>query len=472
MNLTVSELLLAFLQDRSFAGRVANALPHVSQTGLGTMAIGLHNGRITLFTDPEFVKRVSLPFGHFCMEHEILGHYSNAHIPRFLEFLSRWPKPEDRKRAFSVLQVAVDCAANSLLRKTRNFAAADKEMLEYSKWAHPEMEIPDDLDGGLILPERYKLELDKSFEWYLNELMNRVGLGNPKRTIEQEAEYELIVELLKHFSTSHEKWPGLEQLETMSPDELHSLAHQLHNQTKHILRKIVREMKRAGRGTMPGDLSEFLDDYLADPIVPWWEVFASRVMTAKNEKIDRGIQRPNRTLLAMAEEDPEILPAIGITKDATWRAFFVEDVSGSMGKLAIEIGRSELQHILDIDEEMEVRWIQFDTQMTFDKLFKHGDQLPNEAHGRGGTDFDGAHRHIWKYLTSDETAPDVVIIYTDGGAPVVSQDLWLPPEIPVIWCVTSDGAAEHLAAAGYGDVIICSEDQNEMWKHQKEGLGA
>ena len=97
--LTVNELLLSFLQDRSFAGRVANALPIVIQPGLGTMAIGVHNKKITLFIDPEFIERISMPFGHFCMEHEILGHYANAHIPRFLEFLSRWTKPEEIGRA-------------------------------------------------------------------------------------------------------------------------------------------------------------------------------------------------------------------------------------------------------------------------------------------------------------------------------------------------------------------------------------
>lgn len=473
MNLTVSELLLAFLQDRSFAGRVANALPHVSQPGLGTMAIGLYNGRITLFTDPEFVKRVSLQFGHFCMEHEILGHYSNAHIPRFIEFLSRFPNPEDKLRARNVFQVAVDCATNSLLRRTKHFDTADKEMLAYSKWKDPETAhlIPEDLKGGLILPERFALEPDKSLEWYLAELMKRTGLGQPRRTIDQEEFYEWLVEMLTQYGDgNHDKWPTFDEVMTMSPDELHSLAHQLHNQTKHVLRKVVKEMKRSGCGTMPGGLQEFLDDYLAEPIVPWWELFASRIQTAKNEKIERGVMRPNRTLLAMSEEDPEILPSIGVTKDAAWRIFMLEDTSGSMGTDVIKIGLSETQHILDMDEDMEVRLIQFDTQMQFDKLFKHGDKLPAEAHGRGGTDFDGAHRYLWEhYLGNDAVAPDCVVIFTDGGAPAVSPDLWLP-EIPVIWCVTHDGSAGHLREAGYGDVIVCSEDQNEMWKHMKEGL--
>jgi len=254
----------------------------------------------------------------------------------------------------------------------------------------------------------------------------------------------------------------------MSPEELHSLSHQLHNQTKHILRKIVKEIRK-GRGTIPGELIEWLDEYLAEPIVPWWELFASRIYTTKRTKIESGIERPDRVLLALSEEEPGVIPMPGAVEDATWRILFLEDVSGSMGKQSIEIGRSELQHILNMDDEMEVRWVQFDAAATFDQVYRHGDTLPAEAHGRGGTDFDEAFKYIWKYLGNGETEPDAVVVYTDGGAPAVKPEFQLPPEIPVIWCVTSDGAGEHLAQAGYGEVIVCDADQNRMWQHQKEG---
>lgn len=461
--------MLAFLQDRSFAGRLVNALPHVSAPGLGTMAIGLCNKRIALYTDPDFIARVSLPAGQFYMEHEILGHFANAHIPRYLEFLSRYPKPEDRERASAVMQVAVDCATNSLLRRSKHFDHADKELLAFARWKHPEAEIAEDAPGGLVLPERYQMEDGKSFEYYLEELMKRSGLGNPRRTIEQDSYFDEILKGLQTIKDSHEKWPGSEGLETMSPDELHSLAHQLHNQTKFTLRKIVKEMRKQGHGTIPGNLTEWLDDYLSEPIVPWWEIFTSRIRTTRRTKPSRGIERPNRALLAMAEEDGTVLPAIGTTKKSTWRVFFLEDVSGSMGKEAIEIGRNELQNMLNMDSAMEVRWIQFDTQMTFDKVFTKGQKLPNEAWGRGGTDFNGAFEHVWKYIGNAKTQPDVVVVYTDGGAPAIDPKWQLPAEIPVIWCVTHDGCAQSILRGGYGEVIVCSKDQTEMWKHQQSG---
>lgn len=469
MNLTVSELMLAFLQDRSFAGRLANALPHISEKGIGTMCIGVRNGRVILFTDPEFVKRVSLPFGRFCMEHEILGHYANAHIPRFIEFLSRYPKPEDKVKAKTVFQVAVDCATNSMLRKSKTFPIADKEMLAYSKWKNPELEIPEDVEGGLITPDRYGLPHDESLEFYLQELMHRTGLGR-RCTVEQIEFYQW---LCKTFQLGggpfHVKWFSDSELKTMSPEELNSLAHQLHNHTKFILRRVVDEVRKA-RGTIPGGLAEWLDEYLADPIIPWWEIFITRIRATRQSKADRGIQQPNRTLLAMAEEDPSILTSIGVVRDATWQIFTIRDVSGSMGKESCHIGYSELQHMLDLEENMVIRDMQFDAAVQTDVVYKNGDKISTEITGRGGTDFSVAFDYMKRYLGNSETEPDAVIVFTDGGAPAVNIQDQLPPETPVIWCITPDGSGRHLHNAGYGEVIVCDPDQSKMWQFEHESV--
>jgi predicted metal-dependent peptidase len=464
MNLTVSELMLAFLKDRSFAGRLINALPHVSVRDSGTMAIGIHNGRIALFTDPEFVRRVSLPFGHFCMEHEILGHYANAHIPRFLEFVSRYPKLEDKKKARVVFNVAADCAVNSLLRRNKTFAIADKEMLDYAKWRYPNAVFDDRIEGALVLPERHGLPPDESLEFYLAELMRRSGLGR-RATIEQVQFYQGMLKWLTSTDPFHVNWLDDTALDTMSPEELHSLAHRLHNVTKHILRRVVDETRK-GRGTVPGQLVEWLDEYLADPIVPWWEIFTTRIRATKQAKAERGIQQPNRTLLAMGEEDPSILTSIGVVRDVSWRAFMVRDVSGSMDTESCRIGLSELQHILNLDEDMEIRDLQFDAAVQSDRVFRHGDKLPTNLNGRGGTDFNVAFEHMQQYLGNAETEPDIVIVFTDGGAPVIPPALHLPPEIPVIWCISPHGDGQHLDAANYGEVIMCDSNQNEMWKYR------
>lgn len=466
MNLTVNELLLAFLQDRSFAGRLVNALPHVSQPGMGTMAIGIHGQRLALFTDPEFIKRVSLPFGHFVMEHEISGHYAHAHIPRFLEFLSRYSRPEDRQRCSDSLQIAADCAANDQLRKTQHFERADKETREYAKWAYPGEELKGD-EGGMILPERFGLPAGKSFEFYLNELMQRSGVGSRKKGGKEDSFYQEIVRALRTIRRNHAKWPGLgDELKTMSPEEIHSLAHQLHNQTKHVLRKVAKEMKQ-GRGTLPGDLVEWLDEYLKEPIIPWYEMLISRIHATRMTKVERGVYRPNRILMALAEEDPGICTSIGQIKNPTWRGFYVEDVSGSMGTESCKIGKSELQHLLNSTSDMELREIQFDAGVHVDRVFKQGDAIPADAHGRGGTDFDAVFQYMQKYVHDEETAPDFVVIFTDGGAPAVRPENYLPPEIPIIWCITPDGSGGHLKEAKYGEVIVCDPEHNELYSKEE-----
>jgi hypothetical protein len=72
---------------------------------------------------------------------------------------------------------------------------------------------------------------------------------------------------------------------------------------------------------------------------------------------------------------------------------------------------------------------------------------------------------MWQYMGNDETAPDLVIVYTDGWAPAVDPDNRLPPETPVIWLVTKDHASQSLE--GYGEIIVADPDHNDTWKYQK-----
>jgi len=91
--------------------------------------------------------------------------------------------------------------------------------------------------------------------------------------------------------------------------------------------------------------------------------------------------------------------------------------------------------------------------------------LPREMFGRGGTDFDAYFEHMGKYVSDDETMPDLVVVFTDGYAPAIQPELRLPPEIPVIWLLTEQHQGTHLKAAGYGDIIVCSRDENRMWQY-------
>lgn len=481
----MSELLLYLISERSFYARIANALKRVPAPGLGTMAVGIHDGRITLYYDPEFLTRSSMRFLLFVLDHEMY-HIAMDHIPRYLELLSNFPDPLARERAKAVHNIAMDCAVNTNLRNSPHFQIAVKETREYAhSMLPPDAEKSD--KHGMVLPENYDLPLDKSFEWYLDELMPQVKFMVTRGASGSQVSEELMKRLLEDSETiigkSHSMWDGGKKetqeegangakdgdtkdgdaSEHRLPEELQALAENIRHQAKQILRKAVRDQKQE-RGTIPGDVAQFLEAYLAEPIVPWWELLTSRIKVTKRSKVARGIQRPNRPLLAMSEEDTTIIPALGKLKDPKYRVFFMTDTSGSMDNESLAIACSELSHLLSADEDMEVRWIQGDSAVHYDKVFVTGQEITPEVHGRGGTDFNAYFDYMSQYVGNDETAPDIVIVYTDGYAPAVDEQFHLPYEIPVIWLVSRGGAADHLRKGNYGEIIHCTNDHNKMWK--------
>ena len=500
MDLSMSELLMYLLQDRSFYARIANGLQRVVSPGMGTMAVGVYRGRLSLFYDPEFLKKSSMRFMLFVLDHEMY-HLAMDHIPRYLELLANFPDPLQRERAKHIHNIAMDCAVNTNLRNSPHFEIARTEFRDQVHAAMPEgVEKPDAC--GLVLPELYGLPLDKAFERYLDMLMPRVrfhvtqggeGDGDP---VSQELMKRIMEDSTTTVGKAHDRWgekrekdddsqgkqpgklgkgqsPGEGEGDgkdgdnpwgsAKSPQELQALADKLRTQAKSLLRRVYNEAKR-DRGTVPGDVAEFLEGFLTDPIVPWWELLTSRVKATKRSKPSRGLQRPNRVLQAMAEEDPSIIPALGKLKDPKYRVFFVTDTSGSMSSESLEIACSELTHLLNADEDMEVRWIQGDSAVHFDQLFTTGMEIKAEVHGRGGTDFNAYFAHMAQYMGNDETAPDIVIVYTDGYAPAVDYGYRLSSEVPVVWLLTRGGTASSVGEAGYGDVITCDENQNTVWE--------
>lgn len=492
-EISLGELFTGLLagRNKNFYAQVLNALDKVPNPGMGTMGVAIRDRRLVLAYDPEFLKKISFKMGVFAIEHEAL-HLVLDHIPRYLELLSTTSSEEDKKKLAITANPAMDCAINDFLRKDPNWSKVEKEF----PWC---------------LPEGYELPPNQSYDEYQRALMatcktmtlkikmpggggqGQKGQGSGSGGQGGGSFDDLEKDFQSRAGNSHGAWnndmdPNAEnggggnggELEVefstfgndkgMTPEELQSMADELREQAKHILRKAVKE-HGSGRGTLPGGLEQWLAQYLAEPVVPWYTLLTTRVKTTQAKKPVRGIQKPNRKLLGVAEEDPTILPAIGRTWDPKFKVFFIVDTSGSMSDKSLQIARSELQHLLDADEDISVRWMEIDTHVVADNLYKRGDELPTKVHGRGGTDFNHAFVYMKeKYLSSDE-CPDIVIYYTDGGAPPINKENYLPHSIPLIWLICEDAyggkrAAEHLAQAGYGEIIVADKSQTTAW-HEK-----
>lgn len=484
MNITLSDAFTLLLGERHFYASVANSFQRVAVPGMGTMGVGLRHGRILFFYDPEWIKQLSLPMFIFVLEHEMI-HVVMDHIPRYMELLASFNDEGKRKRANAVFQIAVDCATNELLREHKHFAQTVAEtkamVLAKRRLEDPEaVEMPGD---GPVLPENFELPPKASFEFYQHELMSRVTDTNGALSPTSNEElYDLIMSLLEgELGKSHERWnddgqgqskdgegkgDGKGVSATVTSSQLRGLAEQLRAQLKRQLKKIVNDFQKS-RGLIPGEISQWLTEYLADPVVPWFEILTSRIQASKRTKDERGIEQPNRSLLALSEEDPQISAAIGTIVDPRWRIFLMVDTSGSQSDDDLEIGFSELEHLMKVDDDIEIRVIQGDAAIHSDIVYKSGDKISREVFGRGGTSFNSYFEYMQQYMRNDETAPDMVIIYTDGYGEVIEPRFRFPPEIAVLWLLTPHHSTGVISQSGYGDIIIRDPTHARMWRPHK-----
>jgi predicted metal-dependent peptidase len=472
MKLRLSEFFIHLITKKSFYGRLASSIERVARPGLGTLAVGIRDGRAVLYYDPEFLEAIPLKAALFALEHEML-HLVLDHIPRYLELLALCPTPTDRKKASAVYNISMDCAINTMLRGHEGFNEIEDFVKTRVKEKNPN--LPEDAKSGMCLPEKFGLPLEGSFEFYQWSMMKKVK----------------VIDVQFVGGTDHSMWVdsgeegdqqgggqgqgqgsgdkgdkegegfGSSIYKDMTSDELLSQAHRIREQLKHTMRQVVKSMGGVGRGTLPGNVEEWLEAYLADPIIPWWEIFATRAKMSRISKFRRSVALPNRALLALAEEDDKIIPCPGRTRDRAWRVFLYVDTSGSMSTESLEIVKSELQHMLAVDENMEIRYMQGDSVTQMDVVLNSGDEIPKAVMGRGGTDFNAYFATMKSYALDEAKAPDIAVVYTDGYAPAVDFEHRLPAEIPVIWLVTPNHSENF--HQGYGEIIVCDPAQNKRY---------
>lgn len=451
-KLSLTDYIAHLVREKHFLAFILNACQKIEVPGLGTAGVGIVDGRVCLYYDPQFFASITYWNALFTIDHEGI-HLLMDHIPRYLEFLARFPTPEMRAKADAVFQLAVDAAANGSLRKDPNWWRVEHE--------DPPWVLPEKLTAQLGIP----LRLDESLEYYLGTLMGGV------KTVH----IQILADMPGNFrGGSHKFWVPIEGEgkdkeagnSTLTTEELQGLAHQVRAQLKETLRRVEKEFKKS-RGTMPGHFAEWLKVYLADPMIPWWSILRDLIASARANKMRRSTQRPNRSLLALAEEDDDIEPAIGRIRDPQFHGIFYIDTSGSMGTEELRILNAEGEHLLNTEEVNDLRYMQGDTATTFDQVFTAGDSLPRKMLGRGGTDFNQYFRDMSKYVGDEETHPDFVVVATDGGCSPVDALLRLPDDVVPIWLLTTgpgSWAWETIVQAGYGIPLFANPAHRSLWK--------
>lgn len=445
-------------QVANFYAYVFNALERVIVPGYGTFGVASKGTRYCLYVDPDMIDRICFDELVATLEHEVL-HIVLDHIPREMRLYQLCETDQARRLFVMFSNLAMDLAANCILRRT-----------------HPKIADPDQPLGYWALPKARNYPEDLSYEEYLLRLiednksdvakMDRVwarvsalikdaleaasggapdptspaaqlqmleagkGGGEPLEDPEEEALAQALAESMK-------KNVGQLLQDYVDP----ARADAVHQNGVRTVRSTLASYKKT-RGTLPGNLEELLANFLRPPAVRWADLYAGLVASLLTTKPVRGMQRVSMAKAARAKflrnkraALASRLPLVpGTMRDRKFRVVFVEDTSGSMGMEDLAEGMNELHHMREQGVDLEVLVLHIDTRVAKEYWLGDGDEIDYTMCGRGGTDFEIAFAYVKKLIDNGESF-DFMTYATDGYAPKPRTTL----PFPTIWLITAKG---------------------------------
>jgi predicted metal-dependent peptidase len=254
------------------------------------------------------------------------------------------------------------------------------------------------LPNGALLPEQFDLKLGESFEFYYIALLNSSKESSSMSTLDNHDYCD----------------PQNGEIESVTQAA-----------TDQAIADAFKTCRDNFSGRVPREVEKIFQDYLAEKTkTNWKSILKSYVGRNTSSEKESTRCRPNRRQGFMAAgmkriESPKVL--IGI------------DHSGSVSASMVAQFENELRMILsNLTDRTEVAY--FDTKIHTVEKLKDCRGRPATRRASGGTDFNSIADH------ARNQRPDVLVIFTDGEAPMPS----VPVRCPIVWCIIGEYPDTHL----------------------------
>ena len=360
------------------------------------------NGTISLMYHPELVENTGEAELTWIIEHEGM-HVLNKHISRLVRILSNELDDEIKFKKSKVWNIASDCCVNAQIR---NFPRS--LIVAGTKW---EACFPDLYD----LPDKGHTEL------YYYELLKKQQQCNQGGEGEGKGGDKNI--------DDHTGWAdGVQDVVDQS-----ALSRKIDNYVQGIIKDSIKTFQKR-RGELPGHITELIEEALAPPKAPYYQIIRKLVRGSRLSKFRRSPTRINRKrtyVFAIGDKKniPQISPFPGRQRDFSFNISVLLDTSGSMSKDDILEGLSGCKNIIENDRHCRVTVIENDTKVSKEYEIKKLRDIQFNISGRGGTTLQpGLER-------CKELNTDITLVFTDAECDNINE---LPRStIPkkIIWVV-------------------------------------
>lgn len=466
----------------NFYGRVLNGCSRREFPNMGTVGVTLTRlGHYLMLWDPEWFVQQEKAFQLLVIVHEA-GHLVLQHLERAMRMHLIIQDVEKSIRLRPVINIAQDMAVNDI--SVRPLLAST----EFKFATHKEK---------CIWPEDRDYPVGKTFEEYLALLLadlkehgwdakdpgegqqpGQSGSGppnpqpsdgesegegegegggenpDPQQGQEQgqgdgdklDDSYPQWFKNLLNKAPPSMRWE--EVFDKMTDAEIERALTRARQEAKRITKHAVDQTQKC-RGTVPAGMQSAIDDLLEDATIPWQEVLRGMLKSELSQKLDESTAYLNPSFLHL----DDIEPYPGYQKNFTFRIAAGFDTSGSMSQDEFRDCCTELVGLMETEDGVVTRMIQFDAAIQHEEDLESVEAADLRRgvtrYGHGGTSFspflrylldieeqgdwmDGAHREVQPFLH-----PDLVIIFTDGYAPIPLPEL--DPGVPLMWVITNGG---------------------------------
>jgi predicted metal-dependent peptidase len=428
--------------------------------------------------NPEWFSAQPISLRVLVVIHEA-GHLVLQHLERMLHIYTSLPDRVQFEYLAPIANIAADMATNDLI--VRPFIQATPKLFKEHK------EI-------MIFPEHKPYEFKKGlgFETYLALLLEKAkkesegeskseseggggseseggGRGGNESEDGESGESSSVPDWVKQSENAvpPKPVPWWDMLEDMTDAEVIRVAGRARRETKEIVRTAAEQTLK-GRGTIPAHLQNLIDEILKPSTLPWHHLLKGLLRSAVASKLQESVSWPNAALLTPTAVEEGLEPYPGYQKDFEFHIAVAIDTSGSVSDDDFITFLSEIQGIKQANDAITIQMIMFDAAIQIEFLLESDQEVENftTRYGYGGTDFTPPLKRIlnvdeesdWmsdaKRITQTRPHADLVVMLTDGYAPVSSEDSGpIPtyhPQCPLLWVITSDGTIDK----AMGDRVV------------------
>ena len=339
-----------------------------------TAGVSKHNINYQLAINEDFWNGLSDQHKMGLLKHELL-HIAYFHLSMYFNF-------PDKKMA----NIAMDMEINQYI---------DRDWLP---------------EGGIMIENYPDLDLEtRAGCRYYYEKLKEAKDEKDKNGTSGDGEFDKLCDALDNDNSpvDHSTWEEFENL-TEAEKKL------IEKQMEHILSEAAEQTTKK-RGTVPGNISEFLDKMAKlNPPKFNWRGYIRRFTGVSTKVFTKKIRR---------KENRRYFENPGLKVKMRQHMLLAIDTSGSVSNDELKEFMSEITHIHKCGVDITI--IQCDTSIKSIAPFKPNQNV--EVHGRGGTEFDP----VLDYYNANLRKYTSLVYFTDGEC-----DTDVKPKAPVLWVLS------------------------------------